>query len=88
MPGSSQELCSCRTPDKLIDKATRKENLISKLRLLACLARKRGHSIRRISSDLKRSYSTVRDLLLWMRDRRLRGRLNLRPKGQRVRLTL
>ena len=80
MPGASE---------KRLEKAARKEkDKCAKLRLLACLGRKKGHSIRRISRDLKTAYSTVRDWLLRMRDRGLKGRLNARPKGRRAKLPL
>ena len=49
------------------------EDRSAKFRLLACLGRKKGHSIRRISRDLKTAYSTIRDWLLRMRDRGLKG---------------
>ena len=55
---------------------------------MACLDRKKGHSIRRISRDLKTAYSTIRDWLLRMRDRGLKGRFNARPKGRRAGLPL
>ena len=47
-----------------------------------------GPSIRRISRDLKTAYSIIRDWLLRMRDRGLKGRFNARPKGRRARLPL
>ena len=53
MPGVSE---------KRLKKAGRREkDHTAKFRLLACLARKRGRSIRRISRDLRTPYSTVRD---------------------------
>ena len=55
---------------------------------MACLGRKKGHSIRRIARDLKTAYSTIRDWLLRMRDRGLKGRFNARPKGRRAKLPL
>ena len=73
MPGVSE---------KRLEKAARREkDKCAKFRLLACLDRKKGHSIRRISRDLKTAYSTIRDWLLRMRDRGLKGRFNARPKG-------
>ena len=47
-----------------------------------------GPSIRRISGDLKTAYPTIRDWLLRMCDRRLKGRFNARPKGRRAGLPL
>ena len=80
MPGVSE---------KRLEKAARKENdKCAKFRLLACLDRKKGHSIRKISRDLKTAYSTIRDWLLRMRDRGLKGRLNARPRGRRAGLPL
>ena len=80
MPGASE---------KRLEKAARREkDKCAKFRLLACLGRKKGHSIRRISRDLKTAYSTIRDWLLRMRDRGLKGRFNARPKGRRARLPL
>ena len=76
MPGVSE---------KRLEKAARREkDKCAKFRLLACLGRKEGHSIRRISKDLKTAYSTIRDWLLRMRDRGLKGRFNARPKGRRA----
>ena len=54
----------------------------AKFRLLACRDRKKGHGIREISRDLQTSYLTVRDWLVRMRERGLKGRFNRRPKGQ------
>ena len=80
MPGVSE---------KRLEKAARKEkDKCAKFRLLACLGRKKGHSIRRIARDLKTAYSTIRDWLLRMRDRGLKGRFNARPKGRRAKLPL
>ena len=80
MPGVSE---------KRLEKAARKEkDRSTKFRLLVCLARKRGHSIRRISRDLKTAYSTVRDWLVRMRGRGLKGRYNARPKGRRAKIPL
>ena len=80
MPGVSE---------KRLEKAARREkDKCAKSRLLACLGRKKGHSIRRISRDLKTAYSAIRDWLLRMRDRGLKGRFNARPKGQRAGLPL
>ena len=80
MPGISER--------KLEKAARREKNHTAKFRILACLARKRGHSVRRISRDLKTPYSTVRDWLLRMRDRGLRGRFNSRPKGRSVKISI
>ena len=80
MPGVSE---------KRLEKAARREkDKCAKFRLLACLGRKEGHSIRRISRDLKTAYSTIRDWLLRMRDRGLKGGFNARPKGRRAKLPL
>ena len=52
MPGVSE---------KRLEKAARREkDRRAKFRLLACLGRKRGHGIRRISRDLETAYSTIR----------------------------
>ena len=78
MPGVSE---------KRLEKAARREkDKCAKFRLLA-LGRKKGHSIRRISRDLKTAYSTIRDWLL-LRYRGLKGRFNARPKGRRAKLPL
>ena len=75
--------------EKRLEKAARREkDKCAKFRLLACLGRKEGHSIRRISRDLKTAYSTIRDWLLRMRDRGLKGKFNARPKGRRAKLPL
>ncbi len=80
MPGVSE---------KRLEKAARREkDKCAKLKLLACLYRKNGHSIRRIARILQTAYSTIRDWLLRMRDRGLRGRFNARPKGRRAKLPL
>ena len=80
MPGVSE---------KRLKKAARKEKgKYAKFRLLACPGRKKGHSIRRIARDLKTAYSTIRDWLLRMRDRGLKGGFNARPKGRRAKLPL
>ena len=80
MPGVSE---------KRLEKAARREkDKCAKFRLLACLDRKKGHSIRMISRDLKTAYSTIRDWLLRMRDRGLKSRFNARPKGRRAGLPL
>ncbi len=80
MPGVSE---------KRLEKAARRgKDKCAKFRLLACLGRKEGHSIRRISRDLKTAYSTIRDWLLRMRDRGLNGRFSARPKGRRAGLPL
>ena len=80
MPGVSE---------KRLEKAARREkDKCAKFRLLACLGRKKGRSIRRVPRDLKTAYSTIRDWLLRMRDRGLKGRFNARPKGRRARLPL
>ena len=80
MPGVSE-----KRPEKA---AWREKDRRSKFRLLTCLGRKRGRSIRRISGDLETAYSTVRDWLVRMRDRGLNGRFNRRPSGRRGRLSL
>ena len=77
MPGVSE---------KRLEKAARKEkDKCAKFRLLACLDRKKGHSIRRISRDLKTAYSTIRDWLLRMRDRGLKGRFQREAQGAKSR---
>ena len=80
MPGASEK--------RLEKTARREKDKCAKFRLLACLDRKKGHSIRRISRDLKTAYSTIRDWLLRMRDRGLKGRFNARSKGRRAGLPL
>ena len=73
MPGASE---------KRLEKAARREkDKCAKFRLLACLDRKKGHSIRRISRDLKTAYSTIRDWLLRMRDRGLKGQVQREAQG-------
>ena len=80
MPGVSE---------KRLEKAARREkDKCAKLRLLACLGRKKGRNIRGISRDLKTAYPAIRDWLLRMRDRGLKGRFNARPKGRRAGLPL
>ena len=80
MPGISE---------KRLEKAARREkDKCAKFKLLACLGRKRGHSIRRIARDLETTYPTIRDWLLRMRGRGLKGKLNERPKGRRAGLPL
>ncbi len=80
MPGVSE---------KRLEKAARREkDKCAKFRLLACLDRKKGHSIRRISGDLKTAYPAIRDWLLRMRDRGLKGRFSARPRGRRAGLPL
>ena len=80
MPGVSE---------KRLEKVARREkDKCAKFRLLACLGRKKGHSIRRIARDLKTAYPAIRDWLLRMRDRGLKGRFNARPKGRRAKLPL
>ena len=59
-----------------------------KFRLLTCLGRKKGHSIRRMSKDLKTTYLTIHGWLLQMRDRGLKDRFNARPKERRAGLPL
>ena len=53
-----------------------------------CLGRKRDHSIRRIARDLETAYPAIRDWLLRMRYRGLKGRFNARSKGRRAGLPL
>ena len=66
MPGVSE---------RRLEKAARREkDKRAKFRLLACLGRKKGHSIRRVAGDLKTAYPAIRDWLLRMRDRGLKGR--------------
>ena len=80
MPGVSE---------KRLEKAARREkDRRAKFRLIACLGRKRDRSIRRISRDLETAYSTVRDWLVQMRDRGLRGRFNRRPRRRRDKFPL
>ena len=80
MPGVSKR--------RLARAARREKDAREKLRLIACRDRKRGHHIRRISRDLGTAYSTVRDWLVRMRERGLKGRFNRRPRGRRSRFTL
>ena len=63
MPGVSEK--------RLERMAGREKDPRAKFRLIACLDRKRSHSIRRISRDLGVAYSAVRGRLVRMRDRRL-----------------
>ena len=80
MPGVSEK--------RLEKAARREEDKCAKFRLLACLGRKKDHSIRRISKDLKTAYSTIRDWLLRMRDRGLRAGSTRDPRGEEPRLPL
>ena len=56
----------------------------AKLGLLACRLRRRDHSIREICKELGMPYSAVRDWLVRMRERSLKGRFNRRPQGRRT----
>ena len=77
MPGVSE---------RRLEKAARREkDKCAKFRLLACLDRKKGHSIRRISRDLKTAYSTIRDWLLRMRDRGPEGQVQREAQGAKSR---
>ena len=58
----------------------------AKFRLLACRFRKRGYSIRKICRELGTAYSTVRDWLVRMSKRGLKGRFNRRRMGRRGKL--
>ena len=80
MPGASER--------RLARAARREKDARAKLRLIACRDRKRSHRIRRISRDLGTAYSTVRDWLVRMRERGMKGRFNKRPGGRRSRFTL
>ena len=55
---------------------------LAKLRLLACRWRKAGRSIREICKILGMPYSTVRDWLVRMSRRGLKGRFNRRHRGR------
>ena len=61
-------------------------NPTAKFRLLACRFRKRGYSIRKICRELGTAYSTVRDWLVRMSKRGLKGRFNRRRMGRRGKL--
>ena len=75
--------------EKRLERVARREkDARAKLRLIACRDRKGGHRIRRISRDLGTAYSTVRDWLVRMSERGLKGRFNRRPGGRRSRFML
>ena len=61
-------------------------NPTAKFRLLACRSRKNGYSIRKICRELGTAYSTVRDWLVRMGKRGLKGRFNRRRMGRRGKL--
>ena len=63
--------------EKRLERVARREkDARAKLRLIACRDRKGGHRIRRISRDLGTAYSTVRNWLVRMSERDLKGRFN------------
>ena len=67
---------------KLVRMCAKEKNVLAKLRMLACILRKRGRSIREICRKLVMPYSTVRDWLVRMQDWGLKARFN-RPRGGR-----
>ena len=72
---------------KRLTKANAEEkNPLAKLRLLACLFRKRCHSIRKIGKKMVMPYSTVRDWLVRMQERGMRARFNRRHRGRKCKL--
>ena len=72
---------------KKLTRANAKEkNPLAKLRLLACLFRKRGHSIRRICKEMVMPYSTVRDWLVRVQERGMGARFNRRHRGRKCKL--
>ncbi len=58
----------------------------AKFRLLACRFRKKGYSIRKICRELGTAYSTVRDWLVRMSKRGLKGRFNRRRMSRSSKL--
>ena len=72
---------------KKLTRANAKEkNPLAKLRLLACLLRKKGHSIRRICKEMVMPYSTVRDWLVRMQERGMGARFNRRHRDRKCKL--
>ena len=71
---------------KLTKAIESERNPTAKFRLLACRFRKNGHSIRKICRELGMSYSTVRDWLVRMSKRGLKGRFNRRRMGRSSKL--
>ena len=67
---------------KLIKAIEGERNPTAKFRLLACRFRKNGYSIRKICRELGMPYSTVRDWLVRMSKRGLKGRFNRRRMGR------
>ena len=65
---------------KLIRASAKERNQLAKFRLLTCIRRKGGHSIRKICKELAMPYSTVRDWLVRMQERGLKGRFNRRHR--------
>ena len=71
---------------KLIRASAKERNQLAKFRLLTCIRRKGGHSIRKICKELAMPYSTVRDWLVRMQERGLKGRFNRRHRGRKSKL--
>ena len=67
---------------RLVRMCAKEKNKLAKIRLLACILRKRGRSIRKICEELVMPYSTVRDWLVRMQDWGLKARFN-RTRGGR-----
>ena len=67
---------------------TKGEGQVRKVQALGVPGQEEGPQHTRIAKDLKTAYSTIRDWLLRMRDRGLKGRFNARPKGRRAWLSL
>ena len=71
---------------KMIMAITREEEPKTKIRLLACRLRKTGCNIRKICMELDTPHSAVRDWLVRMHKRDLKGRFNGRRMGKRSKL--
>ena len=71
---------------KLTGAIESERNPTAKFRLLTCRFRKNGYSIRKICRELGMPYSTVRDWLVRMSKRRLKGRFNMRRMGRSSKL--
>ena len=71
---------------RLVRMCAKEKNKLAKLRLLACIMRKRDYSIRKICRELAMPYSTVRDWLVRMQERGLRARFNRVRHGRKSRL--
>ena len=71
---------------KLTRMCAKEKNKLAKPRLLACVLRKRGRSIRKICKKLAMPYSTVRDWLVRMHRMGLRARFNRTHGGRKSKI--